>query len=79
MKIFFLVIHFLVTALLVASIAVQSSKSEGLGSLGGGSDTVYRGSSAKGFDALLEKWTVYLAYGFLGTAFLSAIIIPRFF
>lgn len=79
MQVFFLVIHFTVTLLLVGGILIQTSKSAGLGGLGGGSDTIFRGSSAKGFEAFIERWMVYLAYGFLATSFLSAMIIPRYF
>ncbi len=78
MIIVFLVIHFGLTVFLIGGILIQTSKSEGLGALGGGSDGVFRGS-AKGFEAFVEKWMVYLAYGFLVSSFLSAIIIPKYF
>ena len=78
MKVVFLIIHFTVTILLVGGILIQTSKSEGLGALGGGSDSVFRGS-AKGFEGFIDKWMVYLAYGFLISSFLSAIIIPKYF
>lgn len=74
MKAALLVLHFLVTLLLIAGIILSSSKSEGLGALGGSSE-VFRGSSAKGLDAIVEKWMVYLAYGFLVTSLLSYIFI----
>jgi protein translocase SecG subunit len=75
MKSVFLVVHFLITLLLIAGVMIQTSKSEGLGSIGGGSDTLFRGSSAKGFEGMVEKWLVYLAYGFLATSFLTALVI----
>ncbi len=78
MKILFYVIHFGITVLLIGGILIQTSKSEGLGALGGGSDSVFRGS-AKGFEAFVEKWMKWLAYGFLVSCFLSAIIIPKYF
>ena len=78
MKIVIVAIHFIVTILLVGGILIQTSKSEGLGALGGGSDSVFRGAT-KGFEGFIDKWMVYLAYGFLITSFLSAIIAPKFF
>ena len=74
----FLAIHFLVTGLLIIGILLQAAKGEGLGALGGGSE-VFRGSSSKGFEGVLEKWTEYLAWTFLATSFLSAVLIPKFF
>ena len=67
-------IHFIMTLLLIGGILITASKSEGLGALGGSSE-VFRGSSAKGFKGMVERWMVYLAYGFLGTSFLSYIFI----
>jgi len=74
----FLVIHFLVTALLIGGILLQASKGEGLGALGGGSE-VFRGGGSKGFEGVIDKWTEYLAWTFLATSFLSAVLIPKFF
>jgi protein translocase SecG subunit len=76
---FFTVIHFAITALLIAGILVHTTKSEGLGgTIGGGSDTLYRGSGAKGFEAFVEKMMVYMAWGFLGTSLLVGLILPKF-
>lgn len=74
----FLFVHFLVTTLLIGGILIQAAKGEGLGALGGGSE-VFRGSSAKGFEGAVEKWTEYMAWAFLVTSFLSAVLIPKFF
>lgn len=76
---FFTVIHFIVTALLIAGILVHTTKSEGLGgTIGGGSDSLYRGSGAKGFEAFIEKMMVYMAWAFLGTSLLVGLILPKF-
>jgi protein translocase SecG subunit len=76
---FLLGIHFLMALMLVGGIMITTTKSEGLGgTIGGGSDTVFRGSSAKGFEAFLERGITYLAWGFLATSFLSAIFAARF-
>jgi protein translocase SecG subunit len=76
---FFTVIHFIITAFLIAGILIHTTKSEGLGgTIGGGSDTVYRGSGAKGFEAFVEKMMVYMAWAFLGTSLFVGLIVPKF-
>lgn len=80
MEIFFLSIHFLIAVLLIVGILIHASKSEGLGALGGGSsDSLFRGSSAKGFEAFVEQTLKYVAWAFLITSFFSAIFLPRLF
>lgn len=76
-KVLMFVIHFLVTGLLVIGMVVMASKSDS-GALFGGSGDVYRGAT-KGFEGFVERWMKYLAYGFLITSFLSALVMPRFF
>lgn len=78
MKILFLIIHFFVCVAFIGGTAFQVSRSEGLGSVGGGSD-VFRGQQAHGMEAVLELWMKRLAWTFLVSAILSAIIVPRFF
>jgi protein translocase SecG subunit len=77
MRIFVFIIHFFVTILLVGGTLVQTSKADG-GSLFGGGGDVFRGAT-KGFEGFIEKWMLYLAYAFLATSFLSAIIMPKYF
>ena len=77
MKTVFMIIHMLVTVILIGGTLIQTSKGEGLGALGGGSDGVFRGAT-KGFEGFIDKWMVYLAYAFLVTAFLSSVIIPKY-
>ncbi|MEW6203648.1 MAG: preprotein translocase subunit SecG [bacterium] len=80
MEIFFLSIHFFVAALLIAGILIHSTKSEGLGgTIGGGSDSLFRGSSSKGFEAFVERSLYYVAWGFLVTSLISAIFLPKYF
>ena len=75
---FFMIIQFLVTILLIAGMMMHVSNAEGLGSLGGSTD-LFRGSSTKGIEGLLEKWVGYLAWTFLAISFLSAVLVPKFF
>jgi len=77
MKTVFIIIHFLITLLLIAGSLFHASGSEGLGALGGSTE-VFRGSSAKGFEGVIAKWMEYIAWAFLVSAFLSAVLIPRF-
>ncbi|MEW5946079.1 MAG: preprotein translocase subunit SecG [bacterium] len=77
MEIFFLSIHFLIAALLIAGILIHTTKSEGLGgTIGGGSDSVFRGGSAKGFEGFIERMLTYIAWAFLITSFFNSIFLP---
>lgn len=60
---FLMVIQFIVCFALIAAVLLQESKSEGLGSIGGGSS--FLGSKRKGLDEFLEQVTTYLAVGFM--------------
>ena len=53
----------LVCIVLIASILGQEAKSDGLGGLDGGMDTVFSGK-ARGMDALLARVTVIAAVAF---------------
>lgn len=77
-KTLFLIVHFIVSVLFIAGTAFQASRSEGLGSIGGGSE-VFRGQKATGISAILDNWMEKLAWIFLFSALLSAVIVPRFF
>lgn len=73
----FIALHFIITAILVAGILVHTTKSEGLGgTIGGGSDTLYRGSGAKGFTAFVENNLRYVAWAFLVSSLLAGAILP---
>ena len=77
MQIAYLLVHLIVCVLLIAGTIIQSSRSEGFGSMfGGSSETFHR--KTHGFDAFVDKVIMYLAWIFLGTSILSAVILPRF-
>ncbi|MEW6243520.1 MAG: preprotein translocase subunit SecG [Bacillota bacterium] len=65
--------HALLTVGLIAVILMQSGKSAGLGSLGGGGETIF-GKKRKGFDQMLSRATVWLAAFFMISALLVSII-----
>lgn len=72
------VIHFIVAVLLIGGMLIHTTKSEGLGgTIGGGSDTLYRGSGAKGFTAFVENTLKYVAWVFLATSLLVGLIMPK--
>lgn len=59
-------------------ILIHTTKSEGLGgTIGGGSDTLYRGSGSKGFIGFVEQNLKYVAWAFIASSFLSGVIIPK--
>ena len=57
---FLMVLDGLVCIALVASILGQEAKSDGMGGLDGGTDTIFSGK-ARGMDALLARVTVVTA------------------
>ncbi|MFH0802893.1 MAG: preprotein translocase subunit SecG [bacterium] len=67
-----LAVYFLVCVGLVASVLMQTTKSEGLsGTIGGSTQSVFRGS--KGFEEKMDSITSYLAWAFLGLSFVIAL------
>ena len=54
-----MVIDAIVSSALIAAILGQEAKSDGMGGMDGGSDTVFSGK-ARGMDALLARVTVIL-------------------
>ncbi len=56
------VLLFIVSLVLIVVIAIQPSKGEGLGSIGGGSQMFF--GKNKGLEAFLEKLTTGLAVAF---------------
>ena len=63
---------------MVVGILIHTTKSEGLGgTIGGGSDTLYRGSGAKGFTAFVENTLKYVAWTFLATALIVGLLLPK--
>ena len=55
-----MILDALVAIVLIASVLGQEAKSDGMGGLGGGADTVFS-SKASGMDALLARVTVVFA------------------
>lgn len=59
------IIYFIVALALIAVVMLQSGKSEGLGVIGGGSDTFLSKNKAKSADARLAKMTKWVAICFV--------------
>lgn len=66
------VFQILVSLGLIAVVTVQSSKGEGLGSIGGGAQLFF--NKEKGLDAVLTKATTILAIVFMLSSLLVAFI-----
>lgn len=58
-----MILDALICIALIAAVLGQEAKSDGMGGLGGGADTVFS-SKARGMDALLARVTVVLAVAF---------------
>ena len=74
----FSVVQFLVTVGLIAIVALQTSKSEGLSGTLGGSTSVSGFHSRPGMEEQLQQWTTYLAIGFLILSFITSLFHLRF-
>lgn len=68
LKIVLVVIQFVLALGLIAIVILQPAKGEGLGSIGGGSKLFF--GKKKGYEAVLEKATTWVAIGFMITSFL---------
>ena len=55
-----IILDALIAIVLIAAVLGQEAKSDGMGGLGGGADTVFS-SKARGMDALLARVTVVFA------------------
>jgi preprotein translocase subunit SecG len=66
------ILQFVVSLGLIVVVTIQSSKGEGLGSIGGGAQLFF--SANKGVEALLNKVTVWLAVGFMISCILVAVV-----
>ena len=68
------VILVLSSLILVASILLQSGKSAGLGSIGGGAEQIWAKNKARDYDAKFDKITKVAAVLFLVSALVMAYI-----
>ncbi len=59
----FMIVQLVLSVALIAAVLLQPSKGEGMGSIGGGGQMFF--SKAKGFEAVMEKATKYLAVAFM--------------
>lgn len=67
-----LVIHLMISVGLVATVMLQSGKDAGLGTIGGGAESLF--GRTKGLDEALGKATSVLAALFMGTSLVLTII-----
>lgn len=72
METFLMVVQFLICIGLIVTVALQESKGEGLGSIGGGSKMFFGKASRK--EIVLEKSTQYLAVAFMVMAVILSLI-----
>lgn len=75
MRTFLLVVQFLISIALIVVVTAQSSKGEGLGSIGGGAQLFF--SANKGMEAFLNKITTGLAIAFMISSIVVALVAYR--
>lgn len=66
-------LHILLAIALMAVILLQSGRSAGLGTIGGGAESIL-GKKKKGLDPLLMKATIVAAVAFMATALVLSIL-----
>ncbi|NPV53982.1 MAG: preprotein translocase subunit SecG [Firmicutes bacterium] len=67
-----IVFQFLVSIVLIVAVVLQSSKGEGLGSIGGGAQLFF--AKNKGWDDLLSKVTTVAAIFFLLSSIMLSVV-----
>lgn len=60
---------------LIFSILLSPAKTEGLGSIEGGAETLFGKRKARGIYAVLEKVTIVSAIVFMASAFIYSVIV----
>ena len=76
LRIVLLILFFIVSVVLIALVVSQSSKSEGLGAVGGSSGPSLRGRA--GMDEKLSEYTRYAAFAFMGLAIALYLMAQKF-
>lgn len=59
-------LHIIISVGLIVVVVLQSGKSAGLGTIGGGAENIF--GKKKGLDELLNRATAFLAAGFMITS-----------
>ncbi|MGE5554593.1 MAG: preprotein translocase subunit SecG [Betaproteobacteria bacterium] len=72
MRTFLFVLQFLISVGLIVVVTAQSSKGEGLGSIGGGAQLFF--AANKGMEAFLNRVTVWLAVAFMISSIAVALV-----
>ena len=72
MQIFFQILILVSSIFLIGTIMLQPSKSEGLGTVGGGAEKIWGKNEARGFEGMLSKLTTVSAIIFIVSALVLA-------
>lgn len=65
-------LHILVSLALIATVVLQSGKSAGLGTIGGGAENIF--GRKKGIDDVLSRATSFLAAAFMVTSLVLTVL-----
>lgn len=69
---FLMILQFVISLGLILTVTLQSSKGEGLGSIGGGAQLFF--TPNRGIEAFLNKATTVLAVAFMLTSLVTSIL-----
>lgn len=77
LRIFVFVTHALISVALIVLVVIQTSRSEGLGPIGGSSSSpILRGR--QGVEEKLAEYTKYVAFAFMSMSFLAYMLSMKF-
>ena len=72
------IVHVVLSVVLIAVVLLQSGKSAGLsGSIAGGAETFFGKNKAKTLDGMLEKATAVVAFLFIVTSIVLAVVLKK--
>ncbi len=68
------IIMILISLIIIAVVLIQQGRRSGLGAISGGADTFLSKSKARTVDAVLGRWTKYIALAFFILAIIANVI-----
>ena len=68
------IIMIIVSLIIIAVVLIQQGRRSGLGAISGGADTFLSKSKARTVDAILGRWTKYIALFFFIVALIANVI-----
>lgn len=68
------IIMIIVSLIIIGVVLLQQGRRSGLGAISGGADTFFSKGKARTVDAILSRWTKYIALAFFVIAIIANVI-----